>query len=102
VSELCEQPDKVTLSSDESYQLAYPTRQEFELQFPEIIDSEYDRSANSWFRTCYPNVSLEVPVGTVGKFSILDFDETSATISVEGVPSAKIYIARYTLMGQNT
>lgn len=32
--------------------------QEFDLYFDEIIDTKYDRQANSWLRTCFPNVAV--------------------------------------------
>ena len=80
ISELCDQPERVTISNESPYELNYPLMQELELNFPEIIDSKYDRDANSWFRTCFPNVVLEVPIGSSEHFSITDFDETSATV----------------------
>ena len=69
-----------TIQSDKIYELAYPSRQEFDLFFDEIIESKYDRKANSWLRTCYPSVAIEVPAGSSEKFSVVDFDETSAVL----------------------
>ena len=73
--------------------------QEFDLYFDEIINTSYDRQTNSWLRTCFPNVAITVPAGSEGKFNIVDFDETSARLQVEKVPSAKVYAGRYTLLG---
>lgn len=43
-----------------------------------------------------------MPEGSAHKFGIVDFDETSARLQVEKVPSAKVYAGRYTLLGQDT
>ena len=99
VAEVCDQPLSSTLSG-KHYELNYPNAQELELIFDDLIDTQYDRRQSSWFRTCFPIVSVLVPSSAYDNFSIVSIDAADrATIKVEQLANADIYAARTTIFG---
>ena len=73
IGEVCDQPLSTTLTGKQ-YELNYPNSQELKLIFDDLIDTEYDRRQSSWFRTCFPIVSVLVPSSAYDNFSIVSID----------------------------